>query len=83
MFCFVCSLSPAAKRTVPLLKTLTPDKKDSKYSDGGAITAAAGIAAMLALTTPLAMEGQQTLKEFQIERQKVKYQLCAKYYCHS
>jgi hypothetical protein len=55
------------------LKTLTPDKKDRKYSsDGGAVTAAAGIAAMLALTTPLAMEAQQTLKEFQIERQKVK-----------
>ena len=53
------------------MKTLTPDKKDLKYHDGGAVTAAAGIAAILALTTPLAMEGQQTLKEFQIERQKV------------
>jgi hypothetical protein len=31
---------------------------------------------MLALTTPLAMEAQQTLKEFQIERQKVKCGLC-------
>jgi hypothetical protein len=74
-FVFVCSLSPAAQRTAPLLKTLTPDKKGLKYHNGGAVTAAAGIAAMLALTTPLAMDGQQTLKEFQLERQKVNYGL--------
>ncbi|XP_028407657.1 uncharacterized protein LOC114530260 [Dendronephthya gigantea] len=60
------SLSPAAQRTAPLLKTLTPEKKDGKYNDGGAIAAAAGLAAMLALTTPLAMEGQKVL-----ERQKI------------
>ena len=69
----VCSLSPAAQRTAPLLKTLTPDKKDFKYDEGGAVTVAAGLAAMLALTTPLAMDGQQKLQEFQIERQRVQY----------
>ena len=65
------SLSPAAQRTAPVLETLTPEKKDKKYSEGGAVTVGAGIAAVVALTTPLAIQEQQPLKEFQMKRQKV------------
>ncbi|XP_046845451.1 uncharacterized protein LOC124439271 isoform X2 [Xenia sp. Carnegie-2017] len=54
------NLSPAAMRTEPLLKTLTPDRERSNYGKGGAVTAAAGLAAMVALTTPLAIDSQNT-----------------------
>lgn len=66
-----------------MLKTLTPDKRDTKYNDGGAVTAAAGIAAMLALTTPLAIEGQQTFKELEIERKKVVNEMLSVFLCES
>ena len=56
-------------RTEPLLKTLTPDRERSNYGKGGAVTAAAGLAAMVALTTPLAIDTQNT--RFGSQRDKV------------
>ena len=65
------SLSPAAQRTAPLLAKLTPEKKNGKPGEGGVVSALAGIAAVVALTTPLAMEEQEPLTEFQIKRRTV------------
>lgn len=50
---------------------LTPEKKNGKPGEGGVVSALAGIAAVVALTTPLAMEEQEPLTEFQIKRRTV------------